>query len=98
MISQVNPLATAAGMALMCAPPPPAPPEVAAALPPSPAPPRPTEPVTFAEFDEALRASPTTEGINLRLRRSGVVFRLTHVGRLRDQGVVRFAIANEEAA
>lgn len=67
------------------------------APPAAPAPPKPTLPATFTEFDEALRGSPTTEGLNFRLRRGGVVFRITHVGRIGDRGAARFAIANEEA-
>jgi hypothetical protein len=60
--------------------------------------PKPTQPVTYTEFDQALRASPTAEAINPRLKRGGVTFRATHVGAVVDRGVVRFALANEEAA
>ncbi len=61
-----------------------------------PAPPTPTQAASFVELDEALRGSPTTETVNLRLKRSGITFRATHVGRLGDRAAIRFAIANEE--
>lgn len=64
----------------------------------APPPPKPTLPVTYTEFDQALRASPTAEAINPRIKRGGVTFRATHVGAVVDRGVVRFALANEEAA
>ena len=63
-----------------------------------PPPPEPTLPRTFSEIDEALRAATTTQSINTRLKKDGVSFRLTHVGRVRDRYVVRYAIANEETA
>jgi hypothetical protein len=62
-------------------------------------PPRPkaAQPRNFTEFDEALRGSSTAQAINQRLKRVGVTFRITHVGRVGDRGVVRYAVANEEA-
>lgn len=74
--------------------PPPAVPEPT----PPPAPPVATQATSFVELDEALRGSPTTETVNLRLKRSGVTFRATHVGRLGDRAAIRFAIANEESS
>lgn len=56
------------------------------------------QPATFVEYDQAVQASPTTQTINVRLKRSGVTFRATHAGRVGDRAVVRFAIANEEAS
>lgn len=77
----------------------PAVPAKAAITPPVTAPrPEAPQPATFTEFDEALRASPTTETINVRLKRSGVSFRATHAGRVGNHAVVRFAIANEEGS
>jgi hypothetical protein len=70
-------------------------PQVAVAAPP---PPAPTLPKTFTEIDEALRASSTTQAVNLRLKKAGIAFRLTHVGRVGDRYVLRYAIANEEPA
>jgi hypothetical protein len=72
----------------------PAPP-VAIAAPP---PPIPTLPTTFTEIDEALRGSSTTQAVNLRLKKAGISFRLTHIGRVADHYVLRYAIANEEPA
>ena len=69
-----------------------------APLPAAAAPPAPTFPPTFAEIDDALRASSTVQAINVRVKKAGVTFRLTHVGRVGDRYVVRYAIANEEAA
>jgi len=71
-------------------------PESAAQTLQAPLPPKPTQPVTYTEFDQALRASPTAEAINPRLKRGGMTFRATHVGAVADRGVVRFALANEE--
>ena len=51
---------------------------------------------TFVELDEALRAAPTTHPVNLRIKSGGVTFRITAVGRVGDQQVIRYAIANEE--
>jgi hypothetical protein len=81
----------------------PAPVAVAAAAPAAPvvvAPPAalPTLPTTFTEIDEALRGDSTTQAVNLRLKKVGITFRLTHIGRVRDRYVLRYAIANEEAA
>ncbi|OGR97785.1 MAG: hypothetical protein A2V88_09245 [Elusimicrobia bacterium RBG_16_66_12] len=58
----------------------------------------PTFPIGFAEIDEALRASSTAKAINVREKKGGVSFRLTHVGRVGERYVVRFAIANEESS
>jgi hypothetical protein len=62
----------------------------------TPVPPKPTFPPTFAEIDDALRASSTVQTINVRVKKGGVTFRLTHVGRVNDRYVIRYAIANEE--
>jgi hypothetical protein len=51
----------------------------------------------FGELDEALRQSPTTQAVNLRVKKGGVVFRITHVGPVSGRAAVRFAIANEES-
>ena len=61
-----------------------------------PSPPKPTFPPTFAEIDDALHASSTVQAINVRVKKDGVSFRLTHVGRVDDHYVIRYAIANEE--
>ncbi len=52
----------------------------------------------FGELDESLRQSPTTQTINLRVKKGGVIFRITHVGRASGRAAVRFAVANEESA
>jgi hypothetical protein len=52
--------------------------------------------MTFAQLDEALRAAPTTQTVNLRTKQGGVTFRITAVGRVGDRQVIRYAIANEE--
>jgi hypothetical protein len=62
----------------------------------APATPKPTFPPTFAEIDGALRASSTVQTINVRLKKGGVTFRLTQVGRVDDRYVIRYAIANED--
>jgi hypothetical protein len=74
----------------------PAPVAVPAVAPP-PAP-KPTFPPTFAEIDDALRASSTVQAINFRIKKGGVSFRLTQVGRVGDRYVIRYAIANEESS
>ena len=58
--------------------------------------PTPTQAMTFAQLDEALRAAPTTQTVNLRTKQGGVTFRITAVGRVGDRQVIRYAIANEE--
>jgi hypothetical protein len=58
--------------------------------------PKPTFPPTFAEIDDALHASSTVQAVNVRIKKGGVSFRLTHVGLVDDRYVVRYAIANEE--
>jgi hypothetical protein len=58
--------------------------------------PAPTQAMTFAALDEALRAAPSTQTLNLRTKQGGVVFRITAVGRVGEQQVIRYAIANEE--
>lgn len=60
--------------------------------------PKPTFPPTFAEIDNALRASSTAQAINFRVKKGGVTFRLTQVGRVGDRYVIRYAIANEESS
>ncbi|MBI5239128.1 MAG: hypothetical protein HY926_01515 [Elusimicrobia bacterium] len=60
--------------------------------------PEPAGPVAFGDLDEALRQSPTTQALNLRVKKGGMVFRITHVGRARGRAAARFALANEEAA
>jgi hypothetical protein len=55
-------------------------------------------PAAFGDLDEALRQSPTTQALNLRVKKGGVVFRITHVGKARGRAAARFALANEEAA
>ena len=60
----------------------------------APAPPTPTQAKTFSELDDALRSSPLTQTLNLRLKLDDVSFRITHVGRVGDREAVRFAIAN----
>lgn len=78
------------------APPAPAPAPVA---PPKPAAPvLPTLPKTFTEIDQALRNSSTTQAVNVRIKKGGISFRLTHIGRVGDRYVLRFGVANEEAA
>jgi hypothetical protein len=62
----------------------------------APAAPIPTQAMTFAQLDEALRAAPTTQTVNLRTKQGGVTFRITAVGRVGDRQVIRYAIANEE--
>jgi hypothetical protein len=62
----------------------------------APGPSKPTFPPTFVEIDDALRASSTVQTINIRIKKGGVTFRLTHVGRVDDRYVIRYAIANEE--
>lgn len=57
-----------------------------------------TFPITFAEIDDALRGSSTVKAINVRLKKDGVTFRLTHVGRVGNRYVVRYAIVNEEGS
>jgi hypothetical protein len=58
--------------------------------------PKPTFPPTFAEIDDALRASSTVQAINVRVKKGGVTFRLTQVGRVENRYVIRYAIANED--
>jgi hypothetical protein len=58
--------------------------------------PKPTFPPTFAEIDDALRASSTAQAINVREKKGGVTFRLTQVGRVENRYVIRYAIANED--
>jgi hypothetical protein len=57
---------------------------------------KPTFPPTFAEIDDALRASSTAQAINFRVKKGGITFRLTQVGRIGERYVIRYAIANEE--
>ena len=75
-----------------------APPLVAAATQPpapaAPATPAPTQAKTFGELDDALRSSPTTQTLNLRLKLDDIAFRITHVGRVADREAIRYAIAN----
>jgi hypothetical protein len=62
----------------------------------APAAPIPTEAMTFAQLDEALRAAPTTQTVNLRTKQGGLTFRITAVGHVGDRQAIRYAIANEE--
>jgi hypothetical protein len=50
--------------------------------------------MTFGELDDALRSSPLTQTLNLRLKLDDISFRITHVGRVGNREAVRFAIAN----
>jgi hypothetical protein len=85
--AEIAPAATAVAISTQAAPPPAAPPPT----------PKPTFPPTFAEIDDALHASSTVQAVNVRIKKGGVSFRLTHVGRVDERYVVRYAIANEEA-
>lgn len=76
----------------------PAPPPPPVVIAPPVAKPKPPQAMTFVELDEALRQSSTAQTLNLRTKQGGITFRVTHVGRLADRGVVRFNIANEESA
>ncbi len=70
--------------------PPPAPTATAAPVKGQPSP----QPESFEDYDDALRRSATTQGINARLAQGDVAFRLTHAGSIGNEGVVRYAIAN----
>ena len=88
-LAKAAPVVSTAAVAAAPAPVPPPP----ATPPPAP---KPTFPPTFAEIDDALRASSTAQAINVREKKGGVTFRLTQVGRVENRYVIRYAIANED--
>lgn len=88
------PIAAAAPVAAPPAAPTPPTASVQPPVPTPPAAPTPTQAKTFGELDDALRSSPLTQTLNLRLRLDEISFRITHVGRVGNREAVRFAIAN----
>ena len=77
---------------------PPPPPSLTATSAPLKSRPAQAQPETFEDYDDALRRSETTQTINARLSRGGVTFRLTQVGVVGSEAVVRYAIANSGSA